>query len=487
MRLLLVDPPFYRFMGYYNRYFPYGLVSIATVLRRNGHEVRVLNADQDPKARDVDFSSLPDRYPTYLRGVAEPGHPLWAEFRSYLDRCRPDAVGFTCLTPKVASVIQAAQVVKAWREDCLVITGGPHATARPEELRAVAPELDVVVVGEGEEVVGEIARSVDGRRSLPAPVLGPSPPLPAERLGAVDRSVLEVDTALSSEDMGLVMTSRGCPYACGYCFSETMWGRSVRRRSAGDVVGEMQVVADHWGTNQFTFKDDCFTLDREWVVGFCEKLLGLQTAWRWDCCTRIDLIDEELLKVMARSGCNSIKVGLECGSPRMLRLIGRGYDVGMMVDAGRMLRSSGIYWTGYFMIGLPGETEADIDATVSLLERVRPDFASLSTYEPLPGTRLFELSRRTGKVRDSMSRGAFFTTLPNRYYLADATRSGLAAMGRDAFAAKEREVKRRFGHYNRAPARLLKRGWARRRLYAGDTGVLRADIARAFRYLRGAR
>jgi anaerobic magnesium-protoporphyrin IX monomethyl ester cyclase len=487
VRLLLVDPPFYRFVGYYSRYFPYGLVSIATALRRKGHEVEVLNADQDPKAMRVDFSNLPNRYPAYLREVAEPDHPLWLEFRRHLDRYRPDAVGFTCLTPKVASVIRAVGVVKAWRRECPVIAGGPHATARAQELRAVAPELDAVVVGEGEQLADEVARAVDGGQGFSVPVLGPSPPLPQEKLGAVDRSVLEVDRAPSSEDMGLIMTSRGCPYACGYCFSETMWGRTVRRRHAGDVVDEMQSVADAWGTTQFTFKDDCFTLRRDWVVAFCQGLLARQAGWNWDCCTRIDLIDEGLLNLMARSGCNSIKVGLESGSPRMLELIGRGYDVDMMVEAGRMLRSSGIHWTGYFMIGLPGETERDIEATVTLMERVRPDFASLSTYEPLPGTRLFEMSRLAGDVRDVMGREDFFTILPNRYYLADPDRSGLAAMGRDSFAEKEREVKHRFGRYNRSTRRLLKRGWARRRLYSSDARVLRADVGRALRYLRGGR
>ncbi len=484
MRVLLIDPPFYRFMGYYSRYLPYGLASVATALQRSGHDVCVLNADQDPRAPQVDFSNLPEHYPTYLRGVADTRHPLWTELREQIDRWQPDVVGLTCLTPKVASVVRTAQLVKAWRPHCVTIAGGPHATARPRELLAVAPEIDIVVVGEGEDLAEHALSEIQTGGALPGPVLGPSPPVPAEMLGAIDREVLAQRTGFSSEDMGLMMTSRGCPYACAYCFSETMWGRTVRRRGVEDVVEEMRAVADRWGTCQFTFKDDCFTLHRPWVLDFCEQLCRLGAGWTWDCCTRIDLLDGRLLAVMRRAGCNSMKVGLESGSSRILELMGRGHDPAMMIDAARMLRSSGIHWTGYFMIGLPGETAEDVGATLELMEKTRPDFASLSTYEPLPGTRLFELARRSGDVRESMGREDFFHTLPNRYYLTEPACSGLAAMDCVQFSRLERDVKRRVGRYNRSPLRLARRGWARRRMYAREPALLAADAKRALAYVR---
>jgi radical SAM superfamily enzyme YgiQ (UPF0313 family) len=353
-----------------------------------------------------------------------------------------------------------------------------------DELLAIGPELDVVVVGEGERLMAELIASVAEHRVRPRHVVGPAAPMPPEEFGTIDRSVLSVSDVLSSEDMGLVMTSRGCPYRCAYCFSETMWGRRVRRRTVEAVVEEMDSVAGRYGTAQFTFKDDCFTLDQAWVARLCELLLERGGRWVWDCVTRVDLIDRELLELMRKAGCNSIKVGLESGSSRMLRLMDRGQDLDAILEAAALLRSSGIHWTAYFMTGLPGETAEDAQATVRLMHQVKPDFASLSTYEPLPGTRLFAEGVRSGGVRPAMAREDFFRTLPNRYYLADPQRSGLAEMDRDEFARLERDMKRDFGDYNRSPRRLLRRGWSRRRLYFREPALLWSDVKRAGAYLR---
>ena len=205
------------------------------------------------------------------------------------------------------------------------------------------------------------------------------------------------ESRYTSEDMGLIMTSRGCPYGCTYCSTDT---RRVSYRSIDNVLKEIRLVKEKYGTSQFSFKDDSFTVNRKRVEDLCDRLIKEKFNINWECNTRVNLINDDLLLKMKRAGCNSIKVGIESGSERVLKEMNKGITHDQVRNAAKLFRKVGIHWTGYFMMGVPGETVEDVYKTLDFMYEVKPDFASIGVYEPFPGTPMFaEEPKRAGKAR----------------------------------------------------------------------------------------
>jgi anaerobic magnesium-protoporphyrin IX monomethyl ester cyclase len=497
VKVLLVDPPFYRLIGFYNRYFPLGLVSVGTVLRDAGHEVAVYDADYNDRPSAMDYARLPRYYGRYLASFREPGHAIWREVEETIRRFQPDVVGISIWTTYAAAALHVARLSKQINPACPVIVGGPHATVKAEEILSVSADVDYVVRGEGEITARELlqALAASGRGAPPqSAVINPQSVMvpgvsgradgsirhgpPREKIRNLDelplpdRTLLMNRDAYSPEDLGLVMTSRGCPFSCTFCVTET---RQVRYRSVAHVLAEVRQVRGAYGTTQFSFKDDSFTVNRQRVLDFCDALTRKGLRIGWECNTRVDLVDEALLRAMKRAGCNSIKVGIESGSAEVLRRMNKGITLDQTRQAARLLRRAGIYWTGYFLIGTPGEMAQDIYRTRDFLYEIRPDFASIGVYEPFPGTAMFEEGLKRGLVKPDMTRDDFQATPPNDYYKTDACRQ-VDTMSQEQFEALEWELKALFHAYNKSPGRLWKRAKSRARLYLAQPAALVTDF-----------
>jgi hypothetical protein len=212
MRVLLISPPFYRVIGFYNRYFPFGVAILGTLLKERGHTVLVYDADLTEHPTNIDYSQLPEKYPEYLRSFRDDQHPLWREARSVIAGFRPDLVGISAFTTFAASAFHIAALSKQVAPGCPVVLGGPHATVKAGEALAVCPDIDFAVRGEGEETLLELI--VRGRRELLEPSAaspsgaGKVSNPPRERCAEVDRLPSRTGAALnekySSEDMGLI-------------------------------------------------------------------------------------------------------------------------------------------------------------------------------------------------------------------------------------------------------------------------------------------
>jgi anaerobic magnesium-protoporphyrin IX monomethyl ester cyclase len=486
MRILLIDPPFYRFMGFYNRYFPVGLVSVATVLRNAGHEVFVYDADFNERPSLLDYTRLPEHYGRYLDALRHPDHPILAEVRETLRRTEPELVGISIWTTFAASALRVAEISKSVLPSCPVVMGGPHATAKSEEVLRICPAVDYVFEGEGEQSALELAAALAGGRLDPASIRGlawrergiirHAPPRERRRdldeFPFPDRELLMNRDRYTAEDMGLIMTSRGCPYACSYCATDV---RRTSYRSVEHVLAEIQAVRDRYGTVQFSFKDDSFTVDRGRIEELCKRMIAARLPLRWECTTRLNLVTENLLRIMKRAGCNSIKVGIESGSPDVLRRMNKGITLDQIRQAARLLQKSGIYWTSYFLIGTPGEDSQDVHKTLDFLYEIGPDFASLGVYEPFPGTAMFEDGLRRGLLRRDMDLQDFYDVLPNHYYKVDPRRQ-VDTMEPQQFQALEREMKDTFHRYNKHLGRMFRRARTRVAQYRRTPGVLYADF-----------
>lgn len=185
-----------------------------------------------------------------------------------------------------------------------------------------------------------------------------------------------------------VVTSRGCPAGCRFCIKHVSYGSSVRFRSPENVLAELSLLLD-LGIRDIHMYADLFTVNRDHVVGICQGILERGWKIRWTCNSRVDFVDEELLRLMARSGCWLISWGIESGSAEVLRRAHKGYEAAQPLQALTWARQAGIKNWGYFIIGLPGETEETIQETIRLALRLPLDLALFHIAAPHPGTPFF--------------------------------------------------------------------------------------------------
>jgi len=146
MKVLLIDPPFYRFIKYYNRYFPLGLAYLAAVLRDKGHQVLIYDADANiDKASRMDYTDLESKYPEYIKCINNLSHPIWNELRNTLNEVKPDLVGINVFTTKAAAAFRAAEIVKTLFNNVPVVVGGPHPSVKADESLRISPFVDYAV------------------------------------------------------------------------------------------------------------------------------------------------------------------------------------------------------------------------------------------------------------------------------------------------------------------------------------------------------
>jgi len=497
MKILLIDPPFYRFIKYYNRFFPLGLTCLAGLLRQAGHEVVIYDADANvDRATEMDFSALESRYPEYIRQVNDLSHPLWDELRDVLSDTKPDLAGISVFTTKIAAALRTTAIIKSIDKSIPVVMGGPHPSVKADELLRINPHVDFAVRGEGEIPFLELIQAIENnsphhdikglsfrydnqvRHNNPADFVTDLDTLPYPA-----RDLLLNKSSYTPEDMGLIMAGRGCPFSCTFCSSSGVWKKNVRYRSIENVLGEIQQVQHKYGTVQFCFKDDTFIIDRQRVLDFCRQIKS-RGGINWECNARVNLIDETLLAKMKSAGCNSIKVGIESGSERILdSVMQKGITVAQIRKAARAMRKAGIHWTGYFMMGLPTETKEEMQQTLCLMRQIKPDFASLSVYEPFPGTQLYASGLEMGYVADDRSLEDYYN-IPPKYYYIKNIKHRTDTMSNEEFSHIESITKTSFHRYNRGPGRILKRARARSFLYLKNPKTLSGDFRKFLAWVR---
>ena len=209
-------------------------------------------------------------------------------------------------------------------------------------------------------------------------------PLPRHDLLPLDR----YRAPLVRGPYAFVVTSRGCPAGCRFCIKHVSYGNSVRFRSPANVVDEVDSLV-RLGVRSVHMYADLFTVNRAHVVDICEGIIRRGLRIRWSCNSRVDFVDEEMLELMARSGCWMISWGIESGDDEVLRLMSKGITTDRVEQALSWSKSAGIMNWGYFIIGMPGETEESIRHTIDFSKRLPLDLALFHIAAPHPGTPLF--------------------------------------------------------------------------------------------------
>jgi len=379
-KVLLVDPPMQKFMGFSKSHMPLGLLYVAAQLQRDGHNVQVYDADHNPSGKAFPFTAKMEHYHDFLDGLKDPDHPVWGETREQIARYSPDVVGISVISPKLASGYRIAEMAKQMGVG-KVIMGGPHATIDPDEVIA-NPYVDAVVTGEAENSINGIINGLDGIVHSTAITNLDDLAMPARS------SLIGLDQNYSPNDLAMVMTSRGCPNACNYCCSDALWGRKVRFRSIDNVMEEIDSVGERFGATDFYVIDDTFSVSKDRVREFSDRM-G-QNDYSWSCLTRANKVDDEIASQMKDSGCRIVKVGLESGNEDVLRSMNKRSDLDDVRSASESFAQVELPWIAYLMFGVPGETEEQRAETLRFVNEVQPSYVSPSVFTPYPGTVFYE-------------------------------------------------------------------------------------------------
>jgi radical SAM superfamily enzyme YgiQ (UPF0313 family) len=444
---------------------------MGTYLKKNGHEVKVLEGDQFKKEGKLDFSNQESLYDHYLNNLKSYSDPFWKILRREIFNFKPDLIGITVWTTTIASAIRTAQYCKEISPQTMIIVGGPHVTLLPDDFQQIDC-FDIGVIGEGEQTILEIVdgiplSDIDGIVYRESGILKQNSPRKFVRnlddFGLPDRSVLIDETQYDSEDLGLIMTSRGCPFKCAYCATK-IWKNKVRYRSIDGLLEEIKTVKAKYGTIYFTLKDDSFTIDRNRVLEFCDRLQRGKMDIYWECNANLSTLDREMLIKMRSSGCLAIKVGIESGSDKIHKIINKKLNNKIIISKMKIFEGLDIHLTCYFMIGIPGETKQDIIKTMNFAKQIRPDFISMSVYEIFPGTQLHKLGITEKTAIGHMEIEDYSHTHPHNYFFTGGKRH-LSGMKKNEFDSLEKYVKNKIHRYNRLPHNIYKRIKSRFPLY----------------------
>ena len=487
MRILLIDPPYERLVKFRYEWFPLGLSYIAACLRARGHEVTVYGAEHGTDTRYESIVTYSENFSRYKKAIESAQYPIWDEVRKVISSFDPEVVGITVLTPKVPSAFRIAQICKSLRPETKVVFGGQHPTIRPEEMLS-NQHVDFVVRGEGEQTFCEIVDCLQSAQPNYDVIAGLSfrkdkdlhhnpdrarieelNPLP---LPARDR-LFDFETYTPAQ-LSMIMTSRGCPFQCGFCSSQNMWGRQVRFRSIDNVLDEILELKEKHSVRHITFMDDSFTVSRNRVEQMCRALIDNHVDINWSCLTRVDMISDEVIKLMKRAGCAKLDIGIESGNQRILDLIKKDITLEDVRKAVRILKHNNMFWSGFFMFGFPTETEEEVLDTLQFLYEIKPDWANISIFTAYPGTPLYTLAKQKGMISEPVD----YTLYSHQNPYHRSTDS----IPQEKFAPLGRNVLKQVHRYNSSCRSLFKRALTRK--YHKNPMLLFADVKKAAMWMK---
>ena len=383
-KVTLVNPPTLKGVFHHQLYVPIGLAYLAAVLEKNEHEINVI----DCPAMEMDSDAL----------------------KKKLESLKPDLVGITSMTPTIQSTLQSARATREACPEATIAVGGPHATFMDKEILTEERAVDVVVRGEGEETLLELAQNAfetrnfqnikgitfrNGEETFQTPNR-PSIqnlddlPYPAYNHFALHKYRLYGKLFLP------IITSRGCPFQCSFCTTSRIFGKQYRARSPKNIVDELEQIKNVYGADCFTFYDDTLTLDKDRIFKICEEIKTRRIGIPWDCQTRVDQVSKEVLAKMKETNCQQVFFGVESGCQTILDSVNKRTTVEQNEKAIRIAKEAGLFVSISIIIGYPGETKEMLKQTLDFVRRAEPDDVYLCVATPYPGTELRRVVEKMG-------------------------------------------------------------------------------------------
>jgi radical SAM superfamily enzyme YgiQ (UPF0313 family) len=349
--------------------YPLGVGFLGTLLKQNGHEVRIF--DQN------------------VEGIEDDG--LWKVVTDF----QPHIAGFSVITPNYPVARRQIRKLKQLHPDVRILAGGIHATLFPDDL--IADGAEVVVLGEGEPVILELVASLAKERDLAKlPGLlfraltgevirtaGHSQTTSLDDLPFVDRSLYNLPKYTHHS----MLASRGCPHHCAFCCNYTGTVRSdgVAIRQHQRVIAEMEHLRDTYEAREIFFADDIFLLRKRDILEFCKANAARKVGVKWIGQMRADRVDSTVAEAMRAAECQRIYFGVESGSDRILRAAQKGMTTAQIRQGIRAAADAGLRVKTGWIYGLPGTLEEQYESIPFMLD-LRPHEISIHQLIPFPGT-----------------------------------------------------------------------------------------------------
>lgn len=343
------------------------------------------------------------------------------EFEERISRTDCRWFGITANVFTLRGAIDAAASIKRIKPDSIVVLGGPCTVFHAESILKRFGDIDFLALGEGEETIVKLSMHLAGEKDIQTVpgiayrqggqiVMNESAPLksmdalprPQRNLISDKRYRMHPPFNLYPP-LALVETARGCPYHCNFCTIN----RNLRLRSPERVIEELDELSDKFGYNEIHFVDPTFTSDPSRIMAICEEILRCRLTLHWTCKTRPELISNEILSSMAKAGCYSISYGFESGDQTILDNLKKEITVEQIENAIDLTQKHGIRSLAYILIGSPGENEASLRSTISLVRRRGVDFALFGELLPDPSSEL---------TLKAIERGEFTQEDVQKYY-----------------------------------------------------------------------
>jgi anaerobic magnesium-protoporphyrin IX monomethyl ester cyclase len=403
-RILLLNPPLDEkersgaLAAATGRSIPYGLISLAAVIRNEGYNVSFL----DSANFGYNVKETVDRILTI----------------------NPDYLGITTVTLSVDRTSQVADLLKLKNRRMKIIVGGAHLSSVPEETMKRFCNFDIGVIGEGEETIIELLKTLDNKTSLKN-VKGiiyreggeiirtekrsmiknlDSLPLPA---WDIVPDMLNVYRPSAPSYLRLpsttIVTSRGCFGKCIFCNSKMIHG-GLRCFSAEYVLKMIRYLVKNYKIKDLSIYDDNFVFSRERVEKICKTILDEKIDITWSCYSRVDQGNLELFRLMKKAGCWQISYGIESGSQRILDLIKKNVTLEKIENTVVDTNKAGLRTRGFFIIGHFTEDKDSILQTINFMKKILLDDFHFTTFTPLPGTAAYEMADKYGKFDKTWSK-----------------------------------------------------------------------------------
>lgn len=400
LKILLINPPFFpeerygknlKHFGALNE--PLGLAYLASNLELHNYPVKIL----DCTALDITLEKISQE----------------------LKKDRYDIIGLTMLTPMYSRVKETSKIIKEVCPESKIIVGGAHPTTLPKETLEEIKDIDYVCIGEGEHTIVEFVQAIEKKEGL-GKVAGLAfrrngqiiltsareleknldifPP-PARHLLPIEKYKLTASRTKKSSFCPTLIVARGCPFNCSYC-SHT-FGKTFRRHSVKRVIQEIEFLIKQYETSELNLEADNLTIDKEFLYSLCQEMIErkINQKIQWTCESRMDLVNEDLLRKMHEAGCWQISYGVESGVQRLLDLINKEEKLEDMERVFAITKKVGITIRGFFMLGLPTETYQESLQTIEFAKKLDPLWAQFTITTPFPGTPMFEMLKEKGEIR----------------------------------------------------------------------------------------
>lgn len=404
MKILLINPPAFGDKGFIREgrctqtsdfwaalWPPITLAYMGAILERYGHDVRIIDSAAERFSHDATIRVL--------------------------DEFKPDIIICSSSTPTISTDLSFITCIKDRLPQAITAIFGVHATVFPEECMRNCPQLDFVIMGEPENVIADLVKVIRGDMSAGnAAGLAYRVKDRAVAVSKAARFIKDLDELpfpawhlvrrgkyrlpLNGQPFLSVLPSRGCPYSCTFCTSQKYYGSKVRFRSVEKVLDEIVYNVNRFGIKHIFFWSETFTFNKRYVMALCDEMRNRKLDISWTCNSRVDVVDAEMLKNMANSGCWMVSFGIESSSQEILDNVKKGTKVSKASCAIKLAKDAGLSVVGHFIFGLPGENKDTIEETIRFSKSLGLDFAQYYCACPFPGSELYLIALKEGWLAD---------------------------------------------------------------------------------------